>query len=55
MVFARGTNAEKQYFKRPGQTTATIGLNGEQLNWLLDGVDLWRNQPFDSLCFNSVG
>jgi transposase len=46
---------EKQHFKWPDQTTATIVLNGEQLNWLLDGFDLWRNQPFDSLYFNSVG
>ncbi|MDP4640045.1 MAG: IS66 family insertion sequence element accessory protein TnpB [Pseudomonadales bacterium] len=46
---------EKQHFKWPDQVTATIMLNGEQLNWLLDGFDLWRNKPFDSLHFDSVG
>ena len=47
---------EKQRFKWPtGHSGATITLNGEQLNWLLDGFDLWKNQPHDSLYFNSVG
>jgi len=46
---------EKQRFKWPDQAAATLVLNGEQLNWLLDGFDLWRNQPFDSLHFDSVG
>jgi len=46
---------EKQRFKWPEQAAETLALNGEQLNCLLDGFDLWRNQPFDSLHFNSVG
>jgi len=46
---------EKQRFKWPEQAAETLVLNGEQLNWLLDGFDLWRNQPVDSLHFNSVG
>ena len=47
---------EKQRFKWPSdESSATIILNGEQLNWLLDGFDLWRNQPHESLSFSSVG
>lgn len=47
---------EKQRFKWPiGHTDDTITLNGEQLNWLLDGFDLWRNKPHESLHFSSVG
>jgi transposase len=47
---------EKQRFKWPADHSgATITLNGEQLNWLLDGFDLWKNQPHDSLHFSSVG
>jgi len=47
---------EKQRFKWPSDSdSATITLNGEQLNWLLDGFDLWRNQPHESLYFSSVG
>jgi len=47
---------EKQHFKWPvGHSAATITLNGEELNWLLDGFDLWRNRPHDSLNFSSVG
>jgi transposase len=47
---------EKQRFKWPtGHRGDTITLNGEQLNWLLDGFDLWNNQPHQSLHFNSVG
>jgi transposase len=34
---------EKQRFKwSVGHSGATITLNGEQLNWLLDGFDLWK-------------
>jgi len=47
---------QKQRFKWPvDHSSATITLNGEQLNWLLDGFDLWANKPHDSLHFSSVG
>ena len=47
---------EKQRFKWPfDYSGATLTLNGEQLNWLLDDFDLWRNKPHDSLHFRSVG
>ncbi len=47
---------EKQTFKWPREfDTDTLTLTGEQLNWLLDGFDLWRNKPHDSLDYQSVG
>ncbi len=33
---------------------AVLHLTGEQLNWLLDGVDISRMKPHESLCFSSV-
>lgn len=47
---------EKQRFKWPSDLEAdTVTLNGQELNWLIDGFDLWRNQPHESLSFSSVG
>jgi len=47
---------EKERFKWPkGYSSATLSLNGEELNWLLDGFDLWKNQPHKSLNYRSVG
>lgn len=47
---------EKQRFHWPEPSNdATITLDGQQLNWLLDGVDLWRNEPHRELHFASVG
>ncbi len=37
----------------PQVKSATVSLNGEQLNWLLDGFDLWRNKPHQSLFYQS--
>ncbi|MBS0579097.1 MAG: IS66 family insertion sequence element accessory protein TnpB [Proteobacteria bacterium] len=30
---------------------ATVTLTGAQLNWLLDGYDVWRMRPHDELKF----
>lgn len=47
---------EQARFQWPKDDTgATVTLNGEELNWLLDGFDLWRNQPHKSLNYRSVG
>lgn len=47
---------QKERFKWPKeQLTTTVILNGEQLNWLLDGFDLWRNKPHQPLHYRSVG
>lgn len=46
---------EKERFKWPKPiNTEVIELTGQQLNWLLDGFDLWRNQPHQRLAFESV-
>lgn len=31
-----------------------LTLTGEQLNWLLDGYDVWRMKPHDALRFSFV-
>ena len=47
---------EKQRFKWPADhASTTLTLNGQELNWLIDGFDLWRNQPHKTLNFSSVG
>jgi len=47
---------EKERFKWPvDHSGATLALTGEELNWLLDGFDLWRNKPHKSLHFSAVG
>jgi transposase len=47
---------EKQRFKWPTENTGnTVTLNGKELNWILDGFDLWKNQPHKSLNYRSVG
>lgn len=45
---------EKERFKwpRPGQD---MTLTGQELNWLLDGFDLFNNRPHQALYFQSVG
>lgn len=44
---------EKQRFRwsPPG---SVMELNGELLNRLLDGFDIFNNQPFDAVYFDSV-
>lgn len=47
---------EKDRFKWPKESTSsTITLDGEQLNWLIDGFDLWNNKPHERLHYRSVG
>jgi len=46
---------EQQRFKWPRAVTcATVTLNGEELNWLLDGFDVWRDTPHKKLHFDSA-
>jgi len=46
---------EKQKFKWPkNPTTDHLCLNGEELNWLIDGFDLWTNQAHKTLYFEGV-
>jgi transposase len=45
---------EKQHFIRPRHLQgSTVTLSVEELNWLLDGFDLWR-QPHQYLKYQSV-
>ena len=47
---------EQQRFHWPkGVGGDTVALDAEQLNWLLDGFDLWRNAPHRALALGSVG
>ncbi len=46
---------EKQRFQWPKNTdSATVILNGEEINWLLYGFDLSTNKPHKTLHFSSV-
>jgi len=46
---------ERERFKWPRHLSGeTVSLSAQELNWLLDGFDLWRNKPHQTLHFNSV-
>ena len=44
---------EKQRYKWP-RSGETVNLTGQELNWLLDGFDLFNNKPHTRLYFSSV-
>ena len=44
---------EKQRFRWP-KSDDTLSLTGQELNWLLDGFDIFNNRPHQSLYFDSV-
>jgi transposase len=44
---------ERQRFSWP-KIQHTLSLSGLELNWLLDGFDLFSNQPHKALHFDSV-
>jgi len=44
---------ERDKFHWPRRTdAAVVTLSGEQLNWLLDGYDVWRMKPHEVLHFS---
>jgi transposase len=46
---------EKAHFKWPRHLDGdTVTLTGQELNWLLDGYDLWANSPHKPLIYSSV-
>lgn len=45
---------EKDRFAWPRDDEALVTLTGKQLNWLLDGVDLWALRPHKRLAYHSV-
>lgn len=44
---------DRFHWPAPGENK-TVTLSAEELNWLLDGFDLWRNKPHHTLHFASV-
>lgn len=44
---------EKQRFPWP-KAGDTLALSGRELNWLLDGVDIFNHQPHKTLSFTGV-
>ena len=46
---------EKQRFCWPRQQDGdTVTLSAQELNWLLDGFDIWRHPPHQRLHYQSV-
>ncbi len=45
---------EKERFPWPVDGDEVITLTGRELNWLLDGIDLFRIKPHEELSFDSV-
>lgn len=45
---------ERDRFAWPRDDDALVTLTGKQLNWLLDGVDLWALRPHKKLAYRSV-
>ena len=45
---------ERERFAWPKQSDAVVSLTGAQLNLLLDGYDIWRNQPHQSVHIASM-
>ena len=46
---------EKERFTWPQHLRSdTVTLTGQELNWLLDGFDVWRHPPHKILRFDSV-
>lgn len=47
---------EKNKFAWPlTQADNTVNLNTQELNWLLDGFDIWRMPPHQRLFYDAVG
>lgn len=47
---------EKDKFAWPVRSTdEVLTLSGEQLNWLLDGYDVWRMKPHKTLHYTHIG
>jgi transposase len=47
---------ERDKFAWPvGMSDVVVTLSGEQLNWLLDGYDVWRMKPHKSLAVAHIG
>jgi transposase len=46
---------EKDHFPWPNaQVESVVAMTGRELNWLLDGIDLFQLKPHASLSYSSV-
>lgn len=46
---------ERERFKWPKVVdNDALSLTGQELNWLLDGFDIWNNKPHQAVYFDSV-
>lgn len=46
---------EKARFPWPGDGERVVVLSGRELNWLLDGIDVFRVKPHETLHYASTG
>ena len=53
VLYYKALSEEKFHWPRDGESLLTI--NGEQLNWLLDGYNLSVMKPHRKLAYESVG
>lgn len=53
VLYYKALSEEKFHWPRDGESLLTI--NGEQLNWLLDGYNLSMMKPHRKLAYESVG
>lgn len=46
---------DQERFKWPGEEEkSTLTVTGEELNWLLDGFNIWNQKPHKKLNYSSV-
>jgi transposase len=45
---------EKDRFPWPEEGDEVVSLSGRELNWLLDGIDLFRIKPHEEISYESV-
>lgn len=51
VIWYKRLERNKFHWPRGGEQDVVI-LTGEQLNWLLDGYDVWRMKPHEALRFS---
>jgi transposase len=51
VIWYKRLERDKFHWPRSGEQDVVI-LTGEQLNWLLDGYDVWRMKPHEALRFS---
>lgn len=45
---------EAEKFAWPGECAGVEQISAQQLEWLLEGIDLWRHAPHKTLHYSSV-